>query len=243
MSVAETAATDPQQRLVLEHGYAALHAMGCRRGALVESGCGVAVGIYATEFAQVLAQSPLARSVYASTASLSIASGRVSFVLGMQGPCASFETACSASLVACHSATRGMQLHECDTHLVVGVNLMLLPSSGFAMATAGMTSATGRSHTFDSRADGFVRSEGASTFAMRCCVGPMGIRGSAVRQDGRSASLTAPNGQAQQRLLRAALTAASTAADVVSLIEAHGTGTALGDPIEAGSLNAAVVAM
>ena len=118
ISLAEAAAADPQQRLVLEHGYAALHAMGSTKDTLLGSGTGAAVGIYATEFAQVLASGPLASSVYASTgASLSVACGRMSFTLGVHGPCASFETACSASLVACHSALRALQHYECDAHL------------------------------------------------------------------------------------------------------------------------------
>ena len=199
---------DPQQRLVLEHGYAALAAAGSRRAALLGSGTGVAVGIYATEYLQVIARSPLSRSVYASTgASLAIACGRVSFVLGMHGPCASFETACSASLVAGHSAARALRDAECDAHLVVGINLMLLRASSLGMAISGMTSPTGRSHTFDGRADGFARGEGVSTLSMTGDgdEARLGLQGSAVRQDGRSASLTAPNGSAQQGLLRAAL--------------------------------------
>eukprot|EP00966_Prymnesium_polylepis_P000873 19872-Prymnesium_polylepis.1 len=147
MSLAEAAATDPQQRLILECGYAALHANGLRRAELLGGGTGVAVGIYSTEFAQLLAQSPRGRSVYASTgASLSIACGRVSFVLGLHGPCASYDTACSASFVACHSAACALQRRECEAHLVVGVNLMLLQASSVGMAIAGMTSLTGRSH-------------------------------------------------------------------------------------------------
>merc|ERR1712091_363311 len=97
---------DPQQRLLLESGYVALHESTLDKATLHGSGTGVALGIYATEFAQMLAHSPLGRSVYATANSLSIASGRVSFALGLHGPCASFETACSASLVACHSAMR-----------------------------------------------------------------------------------------------------------------------------------------
>ena len=120
---------------------------------------------------------------------------------------------------------------------------MLLQASSIGMAIAGMTSIAGRCHTFDSRADGFCRGEGCS--AVVVCRGAdrlVVMRGSAVRQDGRSASLTAPNGQAQQGLLRGALQDASVQARAISLNEAHGTGTALGDPIEAGSLAAAVLA-
>ena len=241
---------DPQQRVMLEGGYASLHASSFDKATLNGSGTGVALGIYATEFATLLAGSPLGCSVYASTNALSIASGRVSFALGLQGPCASFETACSASLVACHSAARALQHAECSTHLAAGVNLMLLPASSVGMAIAGMTSVAGRCHTFDSRADGFCRGEGCSVVVVRdesaawheSAAWLLVLRGSAVRQDGRSASLTAPNGQAQQNLLRGALQDASLEARAISLNEAHGTGTALGAPIEAGSLVAAVLA-
>eukprot|EP00966_Prymnesium_polylepis_P299819 6928413-Prymnesium_polylepis.1 len=189
MSAAEAAAMDPQQRLLLEQGYAALHTMGLRTGSLLGSGMGVAVGIYATEFALLLATSPLRHSVYVGTgASLSVACGRLSYVLGVQGPCASFETACSASLVACHSAHCALQRQECDMHLVSGVNMMLLQVSSITMAIAGMTSRVGRSHTFDSRADGFARGEGSSAFGLLSVLGHgPDIEGCAVRQDGRSA--------------------------------------------------------
>ena len=244
ISSAEAGAMDPQQRVLLEGGYVSLHTSGSNRATLNGSGTGVALGIYATEFARLLAGSPLGRSVYATSTSLSIASGRVSFALGLQGPCTSFETACSASLVACHSAVRALQHAECSPHLAAGVNLMLLQASSVGMAIAGMTSVAGRCHTFDRRADGFARSEGLSAAVVRICDdrGRVLLRGSAVRQDGRSASLTAPNGQAQQGLLRGALHDASLEACALSLHETHGTGTALGDPIEAGSLAAAVLA-
>ena len=128
--------------------------------------------------------------------------------------------------------------------LVVGVTLMLAPGVGASFAVAGMTSARGRSHTFDERADGYARGEACGGVALRGGVNDgaaLGLLGSAVRQDGRSASLTAPNGQAQQGLLVAALQDASTSVDMLALNEAHGTGTALGDPIEAGSLVGAVL--
>jgi 3-oxoacyl-(acyl-carrier-protein) synthase/acyl carrier protein len=243
ISPAEAGAMDPQQRVLLEEGYAALHVSHFDKTTLNGSDTGVALGIYATEYAHLIAGCPLGSSVYATANSLAIASGRVSFALGLQGPCASFETACSASLVAAHSAARALQHAECHAHMVAGVNLMLLQSSSVGMAIAGMTSIAGRCHTFDRRADGFARGEGCSvvvvsmdgtTWRARWC-------GSAVRQDGRSASLTAPNGQAQQGLLRGALQDASLEARALSVHEAHGTGTSLGDPIEAGSLVAVVL--
>ena len=246
ISPAEASAMDPQQRVLLEGGYVALHASSFDKATLNGSGTGVALGIYATEFAQLLGHSPRGRSVYATANSLAIASGRVSFALGLQGPCASFETACSASLVAGHSAARALQHAECGAHLAAGINLMLLQASSVGMAVAGMTSVAGRCHTFDRRADGFCRGEGCSAVVVRTGDVETARRvilcGSAIRQDGRSASLTAPNGQAQQGLLRGALQDASLQAHAISGHEAHGTGTALGDPIEAGSLAAAVLA-
>ena len=117
------------------------------------------------------------------------------------------ETACSASLVALNSAAKAVCTRECEVHLAAGVNLILLPSSSLGIAAAGMSSARGRSHTFDRRADGFARGEGccAVTLLGNSPQSGLKLEGSAVRQDGRSASLTAPNGLAQQALLRAAL--------------------------------------
>ena len=246
ISTGEAAAMDPQQRVLLEGGYVALHSSFLDRAALSGSGTGVALGIYAMEFGHVVAGSPIGRSVYATANTLSIASGRVSFALGLHGPCASFDTACSASLVAVHSSARALHCAECNTHLAAGVNLMLMQAASIGMAITGMTSVAGRCHTFDSRADGFGRGEGCSATVMRTgdTSGSMQrsrCLGSAVRQDGRSASLTAPNGQAQQLLLRCALQDASLDARAISLNETHGTGTALGDPIEVGSIAAGLL--
>ena len=121
---------------------------------------------------------------------------------------------------------------------------MLGPGTGTSFAIAGMTSVRGRSHTFDARADGFARGEacGAVALCRDGAGGTMRLIGSAMRQDGRSASLTAPNGKAQQGLLAAARADAGTLLDTLALHEAHGTGTALGDPIEAGAFAAAVLA-
>ena len=225
---------DPQQRVLLEGGYVALHASSFDGVTLTGSGTGVALGIYATEFAQLLAGSPRGRSVCATANSLAIASGRVSFALGLQGPCASFETACSASLVAVHSAARALQHAECREHLAAGVNLMLLQASSIGMAIAGMTSVAGRCHTFDRRADGFCRGEGCSAVVVVRSGDEGSSRGSAAARW----ALGEPDGahgQAQQGLLRGALHDASLQADAISVNEAHGTGTPLGDPIEAGS--------
>ena len=167
-------------------------------------------------------------------------------MLGLHGPCVSFDTACSTALVAGHAAWRAVQLRECERALLASVNLMLTPGVSLSFAVAGMTSAAGRCHTFDARADGYVRGEACGAAVLQPMPGAAAeaaavLRGSAVRQDGRSASLTAPNGSAQRALLQAALAEAGVAAAGVARLEAHGTGTALGDPIEAGALNAALL--
>ena len=240
VSAAEAISMDPQQRLLLEHTETAAIATG--RDHSSDGHIGIFVGITSTEYGAIVSNNPLANSVYASTASsLSVASGRISFALNLHGPCVSYETACSASLVANHGSMRALQLNECVLGLAAGVNLLLLPGSSFGAAVAGMTSARGRSHTFDARADGYARGEACGGVALGGGNAGLSLHGSAVRQDGRSASLTAPNGQAQQGLLTAALNDASTTADELAISEAHGTGTALGDPIEAGSLAAAVL--
>ena len=241
----EAAAMDPQQRLLLEHGYSALHAGCLDRAALGGSLTGVFLGIASTEFAQVLASTPAGGSVYAATGSaLAIASGRLSYALGLHGPCVSYETACSAALAACHGGLRAVQLEECTAGLVAGVNLLLAPGFGILIAIAGMTSPRGRCHTFDTRADGYARAEACGAVALQLAhksEGLLWLQGSAVRQDGRSASLTAPNGQAQRGLLEASLGDAGVAPASLVLHEAHGTGTALGDPIETGAMSASVL--
>jgi len=245
ISPAEAAAMDPCQRMLLEDGYTVLHRASLQRGALVGSLTGVFLGFAGTDFAQVLAASPAGNSVYAATgSSASIASGRLSYALGLNGPCASYDTACSSALVACHAGMRALQLDECTASIVLGATLILSPDFSISFAIAGMTSARGRSHTFDARADGYARADACGAVALHCKPDPSccTLCGSSVRQDGRSASLTAPNGQAQQGLLTAALFDSRLSANMLTVNEAHGTGTALGDPIEAGSLVAAGLA-
>jgi 3-oxoacyl-(acyl-carrier-protein) synthase len=245
VSPAETAAMDPCQRLVLEFGYAALHDAPLDRTALGGSLTGIFLALSDREFAHMLRASPAGGSVYAATGSTaSIAAGRLSYILGLHGPCVSYDTACSGSLVACNAGMRALQLAECTAGTVIGVQLILAPLISSSIAVAGMTSVRGRSHTFDQRADGYARSEACGGISMHSTESlevTVGLLGSAVRQDGRSASLTAPNGQAQLGLLVAALQDAGTPVAMLALNEAHGTGTALGDPIEAGSLAAAVL--
>ena len=167
------------------------------------------------------------------------AAGRISYVLGLQGPCTATDTACSSSLVACHSAVRALQLNEGQLAVLAGVHVMLVPYVSIVYATGQMTSRGGRSHTFDARADGFGRGEGCGSALLGMDESRVvaHLAGVAVRQDGKSVSLTAPNGQAQRTLLRVAH--AEACETDIECLEAHGTGTALGDPIEAGAIGAA----
>jgi 3-oxoacyl-(acyl-carrier-protein) synthase len=234
---------DPQQRLLLETAYAALHVSGARQSTLLGGEGGVFVGIERPDWALLAFSWPA--SVYAVTGdTTSVASGRVSFALGLQGPCVSVDTACSSALVALHGAWRAVVGGECPEGTAAAVSLKLAPQPTLGAAAAGMLSVDGRCKTWDVRANGYVRSEGVGCTV----VAPggegaagVGLLGLAVRQDGRSASLTAPNGSAQRTLLQAALASAGVAAAALARLEAHGTGTALGDPTEAGSLAATLL--
>ena len=200
---------------------------------------GVFLGIERPDWA--LAQPPEARgSVYAVTGdNVSVAAGRVSFVLGLQGPCSSVDTACASALVALHGGAHAARSGECLDALSLAVSLKLVPHGTLGAASAGMLSVDGRCKTLDARANGYARSEGVGALVLRRG-GEEGVLldGSAVRQDGRSASLTAPNGSAQRALLLASAGSAAIAPSEVACVEAHGTGTALGDPTEAGALAA-----
>eukprot|EP00964_Phaeocystis_antarctica_P010108 scaffold5531_cov79-Phaeocystis_antarctica.AAC.3 len=239
VSAAEAAAMDPQQRLLLEVSYEALHSAGRRRHELLQSGAalGVFVGITNTDFAAQLA---VKDSVYTATgAAVSIAAGRISFVLGLQGPCQSIDTACSSAVVALHAASLSLAVDDCDSALAGAVSLMLSPRTTIAYAGAGMLSTDGRCKTWDAQANGYVRGEGVgAALLQRDCQHDyrLEIASSIVRQDGRSASLTAPSGSAQTTLLAGAFHRAAVQIDSLQLIEAHGTGTALGDPTESRAL-------
>ena len=168
ISPAETRAMDPQQRLLLERGYMALHLAGSTRAVITSGGSGIFIGIGPIDFFTILMETPASASVYAVTgASISIASGRMSYALGLQGPCVSIDTACSGGLAALHAGLRSVQLDECPLGLSATVNLMLIPANSFIYAVASLTSPNGRSHTWDKRADGFARGEGCVAVTLR----------------------------------------------------------------------------
>jgi 3-oxoacyl-(acyl-carrier-protein) synthase/NADPH:quinone reductase-like Zn-dependent oxidoreductase/aryl carrier-like protein len=179
-------------------------------------------------------------SVFDATSnSMSVLSGRISFTFGLEGPCMTIDTACSSSLVAIHMARNALQSKECEFAVVVSINLIDLELS-IPFGLSGMLSSDGKCHSFDDAANGYVRSEGCAaillaplSMASNYAAPPLAIiRASIISHDGKSASLTSPNGLAQEKLLRQTIEQAGLQPDDIDAIEAHGTGTRLGDPIE-----------
>ena len=185
ISPAETTAMDPQQRSVLEQAYAAFHSSGIKRWSLTSSLTGVAVGIWSSEL--FFASSWQKISSYGAMNTLSVCAGRVSFTLGLHGAAVAVDTACAASLVACHMGIRALHARECDRELVAGVNILWTSASTASLVAIGMGSCTFRCHTFDQRANGYVRSEACVAVALELSACQTVIQGVATRQDGRSA--------------------------------------------------------
>jgi acyl transferase domain-containing protein len=211
-----------------------------------DSNTGVYVGINTSDYLTLLATHPEAGDdPYMATGNtFSVAAGRLSYLLGLQGPSMALDTACSSSLVATHLAARALRAGDTDMALVGGVNLMLSPGPTISMTKLRALSPDGRCKAFSASADGYGRGEGCGVIVIKRLSDALAsgdriwalIRGSAVNQDGHSAGLTVPNGRAQQALIRAALQDAGVDPAQVSYVEAHGTGTALGDPLELNSL-------
>ena len=245
----EARTMDPQQRLLLEVAWETLEHAGIAPDALHCSATGVYVGLCNADYAQLQMEGDEADfDMYLSTGNAgSIASGRLSYVLGLQGPAITVDTACSSSLVAVHLAVQALRSDACRMALAGGVNVILSPKTTMTLSRARMMAADGRCKSFDARADGFVRGEGCGLVALKRLSDAQAdgdrvlavIRGSAINQDGRSNGLTAPNGPAQVAVIRAALADAGVDPTAVGYVETHGTGTALGDPIEAQALGAA----
>jgi len=247
ISPREAASMDPQQRLLLEVAWEALESAGQAPGELAGTRTGVYMGVGNNDYGRAIYRHHELIDPYFGTGnSYSVASGRLSYVLGAQGPAVTVDTACSSSLVALHLAVQGLRLGECDTALVGAVNLMLTPEMNINFSKARMMAADGRCKTFDAAADGYVRGEGCVVLVLRRLSDAQArrdrvlavVRGSAINQDGRSGGLTAPNGPAQEDVIRAALANARVRPGEIGYVEAHGTGTPLGDPIEVGALGA-----
>ena len=248
ISPREATGLDPQQRLLLEVAWEALENAAVPPDTLDGSLTGVFVGITSMDYANRIDVTDPARSdIYLATGTaLNAAAGRVSFTLGLQGPCMAIDTACSSSLVAIHTACQSLRNRESDLALAGGVNAILSPEPFVLISKWGMLSPDGRCKTFDASANGFVRGEGCALIVLERLSDAIAngrnilaiIRGSAINQDGRSSGLTVPNGLAQQAVVRHALKAANVQPRDVSYVEAHGTGTSLGDPIEVEALAA-----
>jgi polyketide synthase 12 len=247
---AEAMRLDPQQRLLLETAWEALEDAGESPERLAGSRTGVFMGIVPDEYLlrQFAAEGagcfndPYLTMGHAS----SMGAGRLSYLLDFRGPNLALDTACSSSLVAVHLACRSLANGECDLALAGGVNAILQPEVFVQMCKMGMLSRDGRTKSFAAGADGFAAGDGCGFVLLKRLSDavPAGnsiaalIRGSAVNQDGRSSSITAPNGDAQVAVIRAALESARVRPDEVGYIEAHGSGTSIGDPIEVEALAA-----
>ena len=236
---------DPQQRLVLEMSWKALEDAGIDPDGLRGSRTGVYGGITHSDYREVTGGignvTGPASSLYAATGtSSSTAIGRVSYVLGLRGPAISVDTACSSSLVAVHQAVSGLRQDESDLAIAGGVSLILSALVTESRANAGMLSPDGMCKTFDASANGYVRGEGCGMLVLKRLRDAEAdgdriwgvIRGSAVNQDGASAGLTVPSGEAQEQVIRDALSRADVLPSEVDYVEAHGTGTSVGDPLE-----------
>jgi acyl transferase domain-containing protein/SAM-dependent methyltransferase len=247
ISPREASAMDPQQRLLLEVAWHALEDAGQPPTLLAGTRTGVYLGIANNDYGRALLAHRDRIDAYVSTGNaFSVAAGRLSYFLGVHGPSVAVDTACSSSLVALHLACQALRLGECDLAIAAGVNLVLTPEMNINFSKARMMAPDGRCKTFDARADGYVRGEGCAVVILRRLSDAQTanarilslVRGSAINQDGRSGGLTAPNGPAQEEVIRAALANAGVRAPDIGFVETHGTGTALGDPIEVGALAA-----
>jgi len=242
----EAISLDPQQRLLLEVGWEALESAGLPADRLIGTQGGVFVGICSIDYwQQLLSRDRSQIDAYLTTGNThSTASGRLAYLLGWTGPNLSIDTACASSLTAVHLACQSLRQGECSVALAGGVNRILTPETSINFSKARMLSPDDRCKSFDAAANGFVRAEGCGMIVLKRYRDALAdgdrvdavILGSATNHDGRTSGLTVPSGVAQQAVIRQALVNSRIHTHQISYLEAHGTGTAIGDPIEVNAI-------
>ncbi len=241
----EAAAIDPQHRLLMETAWEAVEHAGMVPTELAGTRTGVFAGLCHDDYTLVASDAGAFAGPYGYTCTpYSMASGRISYALGLRGPALTIDSSCSSGLLAVHLACRSLQDGESDYALAGGCQVLLEPDVSASASAQGMLSPTGRCHAFDAAADGFVRSDGCAVVLLKRLPDALRdgdrvlavIRGTAANQDGPSPTITTPSLDAQADVYRAALAAAGVDPTTVGMVEAHGTGTPVGDPLEFGSL-------
>ncbi|SFW64539.1 SDR family NAD(P)-dependent oxidoreductase, partial [Luteibacter sp. UNCMF366Tsu5.1] len=248
ISPAEARLMDPQQRLVLELAWQSLEDAGVVPASLAGRDVGVFVGASNADYSRLLQeQGEDAEAHLGVASSLAVIANRVSYFFDLGGPSLLLDTACSSSLVALHTAVQSLRRGECSSALVAGVNVICHPDLSVAYHKAGMLSPDGLCKVFDARADGYVRAEGAVAMYLKPLADALAdgdpvqgvVRGTAINHGGLASGLTVPNPRKQRDLLLAAWRDADIDASAIGYLEAHGTGTSLGDPIEVEAIRGA----